>query len=718
MKKVSVLLIATLISISTSVRADEGMWLPILLNHADMKAKGLKLSAEDIYSLNKACLKDAIVLFGGGCTAEIVSAEGLILTNHHCGYGSIQKHSSLEQDYLTNGFWAMNKKEELPNAGLKATILVMMEDVTSAVLDGVKDDMPEKKREEIIENNIKEVIKLAKNGNHYIASVEPFYYGNQYFLFVSEVFKDIRLVGAPPSNIGKFGGDTDNWMWPRHTGDFSVFRIYANKDNKPSKYSKENVPYKPKYHIPISLKGYEKNEFTFVFGYPGRTQEYLTSDAISLITQVRNPVKIQLRQKRLDIMKKYMDKSDKVRIQYSAKYARVANYWKKMIGENRGIKKLDAINKKKKLESEFEAYIKTDAQLVDDYKNLLPEFRKTYKEQEAIYLSFDYFVEAGHAIELVNFANRFSGLVQVSQKEDLTDEFLNKRIEAYKNSVTGFFKDYNHDISKETFIRILQMYYDGLDKKHHPDVFKTVTEKYNGNFKNYAEDVFKKSIFADEAKMNKFLDSYKKSSYKKIVKDPMYVLAKSIYANYFQNIQRQLIAFDEKIDSLQRVYIRGLKQLQQKKVFYPDANSTLRIAYGKVDDYFPRDGVHYTYFTTLSGIMEKEDPEIYDYVVEIKLKKFYNTKDYGQYGDADGSMHVCFTASNHTTGGNSGSPVLNANGHLIGINFDRNWEGTMSDLMYDPDQCRNISIDIRYCLFIIDKFAGAKHLIDEMTIVK
>ncbi|MFC2111461.1 S46 family peptidase, partial [Bacteroidota bacterium] len=548
--------------------------------------------------------------------------------------------------------------------------------------------------------------------------VEPFYYGNQYFLFVSEVFEDIRLVGAPPSNIGKFGGDTDNWMWPRHTGDFSVFRIYVNKENKAAKYSKTNVPYKPKYHIPISIKGYDIKEFTFVFGYPGRTQEYLTSDAISQITQLRNPVKIELRQNRLDIMKKYMDKSDKVRIQYSAKYASVANYWKKMIGENKGIKKLDAINKKKELEKSFENWISTNYELEGQYKNLLPEFRKTYKEMKATYLAFDYFVEAGHAIELVNFTNRFTGLVQISQKKDLNDSIMNIRINSYKRSVAGFFKDYNYNISKETFMVLLQMYYNGLDKSLHPDAFKTIYEKFNGDFEKYTDYVFSNSIFVDETKLNKFLASYKKSSHKKILKDQMYVLAKSIYKNYFDNIQKQLIGYDYKIDSLQRIYVKALMNMQNDKIFYPDANSTLRIAYGKVDDYLPRDGVHYTYFTTLSGIMEKEDPEIYDYVVENKLKKLYSLKDYGAYGDVDGSMHVCFTASNHTTGGNSGSPVLNSEGHLIGINFDRNWEGTMSDLMYDPDQCRNISIDIRYCLFIIDKYAGARHLIEEMTIIK
>ena len=717
MKSFSILLIAILISISTSLKADEGMWLPILLNHADMQAKGLKLSAEDIYSINKACLKDAIVLFGGGCTAEIVSAEGLILTNHHCGYGSIQRHSSVERDYLTNGFWAMSKTEELPNPGLKATILLSMEEVTAKVLDGVNGYLTEEQRAEIINKNIRQIVKKAKEGNQYKVNVEPFYYGNQYFLFVSEVFEDVRLVGAPPSNIGKFGGDTDNWMWPRHTGDFSVFRIYAGKDNKAAKYSESNVPYKPKYHIPISLKGYDINEFTFVFGYPGTTQEYLTSDAIAQITQLRNPVKIELRQKRLDIMKKYMDKSDKVRIQYSAKYAGVANYWKKMIGENKGIKKLDAINKKKELESAFELWVISNPEF-SFVNGLIPEFRKTYKEMEATYLAFDYFVEAGHATELVKFANGFSELIQISQRQDLTDSVLNIALNAYKGSTKGFFKNYNFDISKETFILLLQMYYDGLDKNYHPDAFKTIGAKYNGSFEKYADDVFSKSIFIDDAKLEKFLESYKKSSYKKILKDPLFILAKSIYDNYFENIQTQLATYEIKIDSLQRVYIKALMSMQNDKVFYPDANSTLRIAYGKVDDYFPRDGVHYAYYTSLSGIMGKEDPEIYDYVVEDKLKKLYNSKDYGQYGDVDGTMHVCFTASNHTTGGNSGSPVLNANGHLIGINFDRNWEGTMSDLMYDPDQCRNISIDIRYCLFIIDKFAGAHHLIEEMTIMK
>jgi Peptidase S46 len=713
----------TLLAVFTIFRASakEGIWLPTLLqqlNESDMKSMGMRISAEDIYSINHSSLKDAILLFGGGCTAEIVSDKGLVLTNHHCGYGSIQKHSSLEQDYLTDGFWANNLGEELPNTGLSVTLLISMADVTSQALQDITANLRESVRDSIIKLNIQSIEKKATEGTHYKARVKPFYYGNEFYLFITETYTDVRLVGAPPSNIGKFGGDTDNWMWPRHTGDFSVFRIYANKNNEPAEYSKDNVPYKPKSHLKVSLKGVQKDDFTFVFGYPGTTQEYLPSFAVKMITEDENPKSVLLRQTRLQIMEEAMNADPLVRIQYSAKYAGVANYWKKMIGESRGIKRLDAIHKKQQIEAEFTAWADSDADRKQKYGGLIDAFQQDYAKISPLNVAANYVTEAGLGVEIVRFTYSFNGLMMLSKAKDTKSEDIGKTLEQLKKSAAGFFKNYNPTLDRKVFAALLDLYHKGLDPALQPAIFGMVDQKYRGNFETYANDVFGKSIFASTDKLIAFLNRYKVSKYKSIEKDPAFQLAQSIYNLYYEHIQHQVADIETHIDSMQRIYMKGLMEFQPKRQFYPDANSTLRIAYGKVDDYAPADGVHYNYFTTLEGIMQKENPDIYDYVVEPKLKELYTARDYGRYGDKDGSMHVAFIASNHTTGGNSGSPVLNADGQLIGLNFDRNWEGTMSDLMYDPNQCRNITLDIRYCLFIIDKFAGARRLVDEMTVVE
>jgi len=722
MKKLAYTLFSLLLLFgNTSLKAGEGMWIPLLLgelNETEMQKMGLKLNAEDIYNINKSCLKDAIVLFGGGCTAEIVSDQGLILTNHHCGFGTIQRLSSLEHDYLTNGFWAGDRSEELPSPGLKVTLLVRMEDVTEKVLLNVSDELSESERNKIIKDNIKKIKVEAIEDTHYDALIKPFFHGNSYYLFITEVFKDIRFVGAPPSNIGKFGGDTDNWMWPRHTGDFSVFRIYADKNNNPAEYSNDNVPYKPRYSIPISLKGYDKGDFTFVFGYPGSTQSYVPSYEIQMVTEVINPIRIKLRTKRLDIIEAARNKSDLVRLQYASKSAGIANGWKKWIGENRGIKKLNAIKVKQDEEKEFVQWANSSTERKKEYGELLSSFEEAYKKQTPIMLARIYFIEAGRGIELLKFADNFGSLIEVSEDKSSTKEEIDKKVNGMEKSAASFFKNYQPEIDKKIFVQLLEAYYNDLDENYQPPYLRSIAKKYKGDFRAYADNIYKKSFFTSEQKVNDFLKNYKASSYKKIYKDPAFKLSNELHSYYFDEIVPARDAVEESLDSLQRIYMKAQMEMYPEKHFYPDANLTLRIAYGKVDDYFPRDAVHYDYFTTLEGIMEKEDPDIYDYVVEDKLKELYNKKDYGPYADADGRMHVCFTASNHTTGGNSGSPVLNGDGHLIGINFDRNWEGTMSDLMYDPSQCRNISIDIRYCLFIIDKFAGARHLVDEMTIIK
>jgi hypothetical protein len=716
------IILLALLSVFTIFRASakEGIWLPMLLqqmNESDMKSMGMRISADDIYSVNHSSLKDAILLFGGGCTAEIVSDKGLVFTNHHCGYGAIQKHSSLEHDYLTSGFWANNQGEELPNAGLSVTLLISMADVTAQTLHGVTATMREHTRDSIINANIRSIEKKAIEGTHYKAKVKPFYYGNEFCIFITESFTDIRLVGAPPSNIGKFGGDTDNWMWPRHTGDFSVFRIYADKNNEPAEYSKDNVPYTPKSHLKVSLKGVQRDDFTFVFGYPGTTQEYLPSFAVDMITAHENPESVLLRQTRLHLMEQAMNASPLVRIQYSAKYAGVANYWKKMIGESRGIKRLDAIRKKQQIEAGFTAWANADADRKLKYGGLMAAFQQDYAKLTPLNVAANYVTEAGLGVEIVRFAYSFNGLLEQSRNNQTNPGDITKTLEKLKLSAAGFFKNYNAGVDRMVFAALLDLYHKGPDPALQPAIFGMVDKKYKGNFENYAAHVFDKSIFASADKLTAFLDGYKASKYKSIERDPAFQLAESIYDNYYEHMQKQVATIESHIDSMQRIYMQGLMEFQPERHFYPDANSTLRVAYGSVADYSPADAVHYNYFTTLEGIMQKENPDIYDYVVEPKLKELYKTRDYGRYGDKDGSMHVGFIASNHTTGGNSGSPVLNADGQLIGLNFDRNWEGTMSDLMYDPDQCRNITLDIRYCLFIIDKFAGAKRLVDEMTLV-
>ena len=720
MKKTFLLILLAVFTIFRT-SAKEGIWLPMLLqqlNESDMKSMGMRISAEEIYSINHSSLKDAILLFGGGCTAEIVSDKGLLLTNHHCGYGAIQKQSSLEHDYLTDGFWANNLGEELPNAGLSVTLLISMADVTVEALQGVTSGMQESQRAAIIKTNIQAIEKKAAEGTRYKAKVKPFYYGNEFYIFITETFTDVRLVGAPPSNIGKFGGDTDNWMWPRHTGDFSVFRIYANKDNEPADYSKDNVPYTPKSHLKVSLKGVQKDDFTFVFGYPGTTQEYLPSFAVKMITEDENPKSVLLRQTRLQLMEEAMNSDPLIRIQYSAKYASVANYWKKMIGESRGIKQLDAIRKKQQTESDFNAWASADISRKQKYGGLISTFQKDYVKLTPLSVAANYIFEAGLGVEILRFAYSYNGLITMSEAKETKPEDIKIRIEQLKKSAAGFFKNYNAELDRKVFAALLDLYHKGPDPGMQPPIFEMADQKYKGNFKTYANAVFDKSIFSSSEKLISFLDGYKKSDYKSIEKDPAFELAESIYNLYYNQLQPQVAVLESHIDSLQRIYMQGLMEFQPQRQFYPDANSTLRIAYGKVDDYAPLDGVRYNYFSTLEGIMQKENPDIYDYVVEPKLKELYKARNYGRYGDKDGSMHVGFIASNHTTGGNSGSPVLNADGQLIGLNFDRNWEGTMSDLMYDPDQCRNITLDIRYCLFIIDKFAGAGRLVDEMTIVE
>ncbi len=707
MKKVFTTLLAALFIMP--LMADEGMWIPMLLkkNEADMQQKGMKISAEDIYSINQACLKDAIVLFGGGCTGEFVSDKGLLFTNHHCGYSYIARNSSLEHNYLANGFWAKSLEEEIPCPGLTVTRLVRMEDVTTQVLKGVDDNMSEAERELIINANIKSITAKAVEGTHYSAIIKPFYYGNQYFMYVNEVFTDVRMVGTPPSNIGKFGGDTDNWMWPRHTGDFSVFRVYAGADNKPAKYSADNKPYQPLQHLTISLKGVEEDDFTFVFGYPGTTNRYATSQAVDLAANVTNPVRIDLRTIRLNHYNNAMNQDAAQRLKYSSRVASIANGWKKWQGESLGINRLNGVEKKQEFEKRFQQWA-ADKPM---YKDVLPNMEKNYATLKSIELNSTYFSEA---VRAADFMNRAAALLNLA---NTTNDSM---IQVYKNSLIkqneNYFKDFDkHSIVDraifiETFTYMCKAGIAGFVANKDVDAAKI--EEMLGN-------IYDKSVLTSEKDIMKLLNSYTAKDAKKILKDPAVALYQLAYEKLLpESSRKQYNEVKKEINRLYRLYVKGMMEMDANNVSFPDANLTLRVAYGHVKGFRPKDGVYYKPYTTLEGIIEKENPDIYDYVVEPRLKELYNTQDYGQYANSKGELPVGFIATNHTTGGNSGSPVLNANGELIGLNFDRCWEGTMSDLLFDPLYCRNITLDIRYCLFIIDKFAGATNLIDELTFSK
>lgn len=716
MKKLTLSLLL-IVAFSGWSRADEGMWLPIFAEKYNLKAmkdKGFKLTAEDIYSENQNSLKEAVVLFGRGCTGEIISKEGLVITNHHCGFDNIQSHSSVEHDYLKNGFWAYKLGDELPNPGLSVKILVKMEDVTSQVLKGVTAQMAEKDRQTTIKNNSKDILKSVEAATGCKATVEAMFYGNQYMLFVYEEYKDVRLVGAPPSAIGKFGGDTDNWMWPRHTGDFSLFRIYADKNNKPASYSPNNVPFKPSRSLKISLKGIKEGDFTMVYGYPGRTQEYLPASSIKLITEVSNPNKIRLRTKRLDIQNAEMSKNQAVRIQYAAKNASIANAWKKWQGELKGLVRLNAVAKKQQFESEFTAWAKANGKT--QFADVVALLDANNAASTTLTIAKDFQTEALWSIESARFAAAFDSLVILSKDKQPNADAIKRQTDKLKKIADGFFKDYYRPIDQQTFVAMLEEFDANVPTSFKPAIIANLKAKYKG-FDKLAEKVYAKSIFSNQDQFNELINSYAPKRYKVIDEDPIFQIVMAVNNLYKETVDKPLQDLRNEQNLLLRTYMQGQMEFQPQKVFYPDANSTLRIAYGKVEGYMPVDAVKYHYQSTIEGIMQKDNPNIYDYDVPAKLRELYKTKDYGRYA-VNGTVPVAFTASNHTTGGNSGSPVLDAEGNLIGVNFDRCWEGTMSDLMYDPDQCRNITLDIRYALFIIDKYAGAKRLIDEMDIVQ
>ena len=688
-----------------------GMWIPSLLkgmNETEMKNLGMKMSVKEIYDVNQSSLKDAVPHFNGGCTSEVISPKGLILTNHHCGYSQIQSHSTVDHDYLTDGFWAYKMEDELPNEGLTVTFIVKIEDVTAAVLNGTAMLTSEAEKQKKIQENISALSNSLPKENWQENKIRTFYEGNQYMLFVTETFTDVRLVGAPPASIGKFGSDTDNWVWPRHTGDFSLFRIYADKNNRPSKYSKDNVPYTPKHFLPISLDGVAEDDFTLVFGYPGKTNEYLPAVAIEQIINELNPAKIEIRDKALKVADGFMRKDNAVKIQYASKYASIANYWKKWIGETQGLKKSNAVAVKRESEKAFQQKI-TKAGKEKEYGTLLADFEKNYAAIAPYAVAREYFMETVQRnTELLSTGFKLYQLEQIYNARG--EQAFNDRKNNLIAGLADFYKNFNASVDEKVFEQLIELYANQSSKQFLPKSLISV------NAKNLASEIYSKTKLQNYESLKKILSGDAKTVIANLNADPAFILVKELSDKYTKEIAPKYDEINLEITALQRTYMKAQLELNTDSRIFPDANSTLRVTYGKVKGYEPKDATLYTPITYLDGVMEKYIPGDYEFDVPAKLIDLYKTKNYGSYSE-NGKMPVNFIGTNHTTGGNSGSPAIDAYGNLIGLNFDRVWEGTMSDIYYDPSICRNIMVDIRYVLFIMDKYAGAKNLISELKLV-
>jgi len=717
MRKYFLLMTALVMMFQAKLQADEGMWLLSLIgqvNMDEMTEMGLQLTADQIYSVNHASLKDAVgALDHGSCTAELVSPDGLLLTNHHCGYGEIQDHSSLEHDYLRDGFWAMSRDEELPNEGKTITFLVRMEEVTDRIVPELNEEMGMQESASKVRSISRDITSEATEGTLYEASVRSMFNGNRYFLFVTETYRDVRLVGAPPESIGKFGYDTDNWMWPRHTGDFSIFRVYTGPDGEPADYSPDNIPLKPKYYLPISMKGYKKGDFTMVMGFPGSTSRYMTSWEIQESLEIEHPIRVEVRGIKQELMMQDMQNDEKVRIQYSSKYSRSSNYWKNSIGMMEALKKLKVTETKQQEEADFEAWVNQDAQLKAMYGNALNDIKSAIEGRKDLETASNYIIEAYFlGMETVMFGRNLRELEAALADPEPDQEQIAQITAALKENADGFFKNYNPPTDKKVMTAMTNVLIDKVDDQYLPASMLEVKTKYKGDAARYVENYFKKSILTDQSRYNAFMDN---PSLKVLRKDPGYQAVQGTQKLY--EIGGMMAQYEESYSRGTRLYLKGLIEMHPDKDFYSDANSTMRMNYGVVGDYHPRDAVLYEDYTTLKGVMEKEDPNNFEFIVPDRLKELYKAKDYGQYGE-DGIMHVCFTSNNDITGGNSGSPVMNANGELLGLAFDGNWEAMSGDVAFVPDLQKCIVVDIRYVLFVIDKYAGAGQLVKEMTLVQ
>jgi len=725
-KKILGFILAVLFVAPISLKADEGMWLPMFvkrLNEVDMQAAGLQLTAEELYSINNSSLKDAIVSFSGFCTGEVISAEGLLLTNHHCGYGAIQDHSTVENDYLTDGFWAMDRSKELENPDLFVDFLIRMEDVTERILAVVNGEMTEAERAQAIDAEMKAIKTEATEDNSYICKVKSFYEGNEFYMFMYERFSDIRLVGAPPSSVGKYGGDTDNWMWPRHTGDFSMFRIYAAPDGTPAAYAEENVPLTKElreknnafyHHLPVSLEGVENDDFTMVWGYPGSTDRFLTSWGVEQMLDIKAPTIVDIRDLKLNIMKKHMDADPAVRIQYASKYAQTANYWKYFIGQSKGLKRLGVYEKKQAIEADFTAFANSTDSNKAKYGEALSLIEQAYAASDATEKGANFLSEVGiRGTDVILFTFRANRMIeQLLGTEDAEQKAA--LISQLQASASEHFKNYNAALDEEQFAKLFAKYQADVDASQHPSFFAHVDKKYKGDFANFAAKMYAKSFFTDEARFNAFILA---PNAKKLSKDLAAMSAGSIIQSYF-SMGAVTAESDAMLGKGNRLFVDGLRKMNPDKVYYPNANSTMRTTYGTVGDYVPADAVHYDYVTTLDGVIEKYVPGDHEFDLPQGLIDLYDAKDYGQYADKNRDLIINFIHNTDITGGNSGSPVINAKGHLIGTAFDGNWEAMSGDIAFEPELQRTISCDIRYVLFIVDKYAGATHLIEEMDLVK
>lgn len=720
MKRIFIIVFALL---STSiVRADEGMWLLSLLgkNIDQMQAQGCKLTAEDIYSVNKASLKDAIVglgkverPFGHFCSGEIISGKGLVLTNHHCGFDVIQKHSTLEHDYLTNGFWAYKYSDELPNPGITASILQRMEDVTDKVNAVLNDNMTEEERANAIERISAQISGEAMKGTNLKAQVQSMFEGNQFFLLVYKIYQDVRLVGAPPQSMGKFGGDTDNWVWPRHTADFCMMRVYTGPDGEPAPYSPNNVPLKPKHHLPVSAKGVQDGDFAMIMGFPGTTDRFLTSFGLKETMDVTNDIRYKVRTEKLRVMKEGMDAEPKTRIQYASKYAQCANYWKYSHEQNIALKNLNTMGEKEKVEREFTAWVNADPARQAKYGQALNMIKEGYASMHPYNAAMSYMQEAAlQGSEVPLFAFRIYNTFERALDADKTPaQMKDMFMGLIRENGKAFFKDFNKDVDKNLMATLLKMYNDNVAAEWHPEVITLINKKYKGDYAKFAKELSDKSIFTDEARFNAFVE---KPDMKKLEKDLGYVTGKSLFEVY-QKLGQATGPIQTNIAKGDRLFVKGLMEMNPEKIWAPNANSTIRLTYGNVKSYKPRDAVFYDYYTTLTGVMEKEGPKGEEFEVPQQLKDLYNAKNFGRYG-AD-NISVNFITNNDITGGNSGSPVINGNGELIGTAFDGNSEAMSGDIDFEENLQRCINLDARYMLFIVDKMANAQNLIDEMTIV-
>ncbi len=720
MKRIFTILLGLTFLFNFNLRADEGMWLLSMLgkNYEEMKEMGFKLTPEDIYNVNNGSIKDAIVGLGNDgspfrhfCTGEIVSGEGLFFTNHHCGFGMIQAHSTVEHDYLADGFWAYSKDQELSNPGTTASILIRMEDVSDQILAELTDDMTEDERATAIKKKSKEIAKDATDETEYDAYVADMFDNNQFFLFVYIIYKDVRLVGAPPSAMGKFGGDTDNWEWPRHTADFSMFRIYTAPDGTPATYSDENIPLKPKHFLPVSIKGVEDGDFAMVMGFPGTTNRYLTSFGLEETMDITNKLRFEIRDVKINILREEMKSSQKVRIQYASKYARCSNYWKYSEQQNKALKQLNTMGVKKDIEKQYMKWAKNNKTTA--YSEALGLIENAYKNRKDYAIARMFLIEGLiSGPELPYFAYQCSGLISALESKD--QEKIDKNIAALKEAGADFYKDYNQATEMKLIAAMFEYTYNNLDKEFHPEILQLIEKKYKGDFNKFVETAFKKSIFANEESFNAFLE---KPNAKKLQKDLMMSAGTSII-NKYREVSSMFWSNSDGLDKGRRLFVNGILAMNTGKLMYPDANSTIRLTYGKVRKYDPRDGVAYNYYTTLKGVIEKEDPNSTEFIVPEKLKELYHAKDFGQYANKDGKIVTCFITDNDITGGNSGSPVINGEGHLIGLAFDGNSEAMSGDIDFEENLQRCINLDVRYALFIIDKYAGANNLIEEMDIKK